>query len=42
MERKLLERLSRQVQDKTLILITHRETIAQLCTSAVRLHKEDA
>lgn len=37
-ERKLLERLSRQVQDKTLILITHRETIAQLCTSAVRLH----
>ncbi len=41
-ERKLLERLSRQVQDKTLILITHRETIAQLCTSAVRLHKEDA
>ena len=36
-EELLLERLSRQLQDKTLILITHRQKIARLCTSAVRL-----
>lgn len=40
-ERKLLERLSRQMQGKTLIMITHRETIAQLCSSVVRLKKEE-
>lgn len=36
-ETMLLQRLACQVQGKTLILITHRETIAQLCTSVVRL-----
>ena len=40
-ERKLLERLSKQMQGKTLIMITHRETIAQLCSSVVRLKKEE-
>ena len=36
-ENLLLARLSSQVQGKTLILITHRETIAQLCTSVIRM-----
>lgn len=36
-EKKLLERLSRQLQGKTLILITHREAIAQLCTEVLRM-----
>ena len=36
-ERLLLERLSSQVRNKTLILITHRETIARLCTFTVQM-----
>lgn len=36
-EQLLLERLSQQVQHKTLLLITHRETIARLCTFTVRV-----
>ena len=36
-ERVLLERLSRQVKGKTLIVITHREEIASICTSVMRL-----
>ena len=36
-ERTLLQRLSERVQGKTLILITHRETIAQLCTAVIRI-----
>lgn len=36
-ERTLLQRLSERVQGKTLILITHRETIAQLCTAVIRM-----
>ncbi len=38
-ERILLERLSALVKDKTLILITHRERIAGLCTSTVRIRR---
>lgn len=38
-ERLLLHRLSTQLHGKTLLLITHRETIAQLCTSVVRMEK---
>ena len=34
-ERILLERLGELVKDKTLILITHRETIAKLCTNSL-------
>lgn len=42
-EELFFERLSRQIKDKTLILITHRETIARLCTSVVRIRRnEDA
>lgn len=33
----MLRRLSEQVGDKTLLLVTHREKIASLCTSTVRL-----
>lgn len=36
-ERILLDRLSRIIRDKTLILITHREAIARLCTSSIRI-----
>lgn len=36
-EKQFLERLSRQIENKTLILVTHRETIARLCTSVVRM-----
>ncbi len=36
-ERLLLERLSRRVGGKTLILITHRETVAGRCASVLRL-----
>lgn len=36
-EKTLLERLSGQVQDKTLIIITHREEIASICTSVLRI-----
>lgn len=38
-ERLLLERLSQRMKDKTLILITHREMIAGLCTFTVRIRK---
>lgn len=38
-ERLLLERLSKQVKNKTLILITHRETIARLCSFTVQIRK---
>ena len=33
----LLERLSKQIKNKTLILITHRSTIAQLCTNIIQM-----
>ena len=36
-EELLLKRLSQQLQDKTLILITHRQKIARLCTSTIQL-----
>lgn len=39
-ERLLLERISVRMRDKTLILITHREVIAGLCTSVVRLDRK--
>lgn len=39
-ERLLLERISARIGDKTLILITHREVIAGLCTSVVRLERK--
>ena len=38
-EKVLLERLAVQVQNKTLILITHRERIAKLCNSIVHIHR---
>ncbi len=38
-EKVLLERLAVQVKNKTLILITHRERIAKLCTSIVHIHR---
>ena len=38
-EKTLLQRLSAKLQGKTLILITHREAIAQLCTSVIRMTK---
>lgn len=41
-ERLLLERLSGQVRNKTLILVTHRETIARLCAFTVRIRKATA
>ena len=34
------ERLTLEVKDKTLMLITHRETIGQLCTSVIRMQKK--
>lgn len=39
-EKLLLERISVRMRDKTLILITHREVIAGLCTSVVRLDRK--
>ena len=39
-ERILMERLSRLVQDKTLILITHRDKTAQLCSERVVLERK--
>ena len=36
-EKLLLERLSKQLQGKTLILITHRETVAKLCSVVLRM-----
>ncbi len=36
-EKLLLQRLSGRLQGKTLILVSHRETIARLCTAVVRL-----
>lgn len=38
-ERLMLERLSTLVRNKTLILVTHREGIAQLCTSTLHLKR---
>lgn len=38
-EKLLLERLSEEVKDKTLLLITHREAIGQLCTSVLRMQR---
>lgn len=38
-EELLLDRLSEGISGKTLLLITHRESIARLCTSVVRLEK---
>lgn len=38
-ERVLLERLAGQIQYRTLILVTHKETTAQFCTSTVRLSR---
>ena len=37
-EKILLEQLSEQVRNKTLILINPRDMIAQLCSSMVRMH----
>lgn len=36
----LLERLSKQVKNKTLILVTHREAIARLCSFTVRIRRD--
>lgn len=36
-ERILIERLSARLKDKTLIVITHREEIASICTSVLRI-----
>lgn len=36
-ERELLERLSGQVTGKTVVMITHRERIAELCSEVVRM-----
>lgn len=38
-ERLLLSRLSGQVRDRTVILVTHRETAAALCGSSVHIRK---
>lgn len=38
-EQLLLQRLSERLEEKTLILISHRETITRLCTAVVRLEK---
>ena len=38
-ERELLERLSVDVKGKTVILITHREKIANLCTEVIKIEK---
>ena len=38
-ERLMLERLSTLVRNKTLILVTHREGITQLCTSTLHLKR---
>lgn len=40
-EKLLLARLSGQLHGKTLLLISHRETIAQLCTSVVWMKKQE-
>ena len=40
-EKLLLARLSDQLHGKTLLLISHRETIAQLCTSVVWMKKQE-
>lgn len=39
-EKLLLERISARMGDKTLILITHREVIAGLCTAVVRFDRK--
>ena len=38
-EKTLLERLAIMVKDKTLIIITHRDSIADLCNSIVHIHR---
>lgn len=38
-EQLLLQRLTERLEEKTLILISHRETITRLCTAVVRLEK---
>lgn len=38
-EKTLLERLMTNVYDKTLIIVTHRETVIQLCTDVVRMER---
>ena len=38
-EKTLLERLAIMVKDKTLIIITHRERITDLCNSIVHIHR---
>lgn len=38
-ERELLKRLSGRLDGKTVVLITHRERIAALCTGVVRMTK---
>ena len=38
-EKELLERLNGNLQGKTLVLITHKETVAQLCTEVIRMNK---
>ena len=40
-EKLLLARLSDQLHGKTLLLISHRETISQLCTSVVWMKKQE-
>ena len=40
-EKLLLARLSDQLHGKTLLLISHRETIAQRCTSVVWMKKQE-
>ncbi len=40
-EQQLLDRLSNRLQGKTVILITHRERIARLCSSVVRMQRPE-
>lgn len=38
-ERTLLERIASEMEGKTLIVVTHRETVTQLCTNTVSLER---
>lgn len=40
-ERLLMQRLAERLKGKTLIMITHRETIVRLCTAVVKLTKHE-
>lgn len=40
-ERLLLQRLSERLNGRTLLLVTHRETIARLCTAVVRMEDRE-